>query len=61
MLSHELRSPLAPISNAVQLLGMQHGNENEFQKQARGIIERQTSQLKHLVDDLLEVSRITTG
>lgn len=61
MLSHELRSPLAPISNAVQLLGMQHGNENEFQKEARGIIERQTSQLKHLVDDLLEVSRITTG
>ena len=61
MLSHELRSPLAPISNAVQLLGMQHGNENESQKEARGIIERQTSQLKHLVDDLLEVSRITTG
>ncbi len=61
MLSHELRSPLAPIANAVQMLGMQHGNENEFQKQARGIIERQTSQLQHLVDDLLEVSRITTG
>ena len=61
MLSHELRSPLAPISNAVQILGMQHGNENEVQREARGIIERQTSQLRHLVDDLLEVSRITTG
>jgi len=61
MLSHELRSPLAPISNAVQMLGMQSHNENEFQKEARGIIERQTHQLQHLVDDLLEVSRITTG
>jgi PAS domain S-box-containing protein len=61
MLSHELRSPLAPISNAVQMLGMQSGNENAVQKEARGIIERQTSQLQHLVDDLLEVSRITTG
>ena len=61
MLSHELRSPLAPISNAVQMLGMQSSNENEFQKEARGIIERQTNQLQHLVDDLLEVSRITTG
>ena len=61
MLSHELRSPLAPISNAVQMLGMQKSNENELQKEARGIIERQTDQLQHLVDDLLEVSRITTG
>lgn len=61
MLSHELRSPLAPISNAVQMLGMQKSNENALQKEARGIIERQTDQLQHLVDDLLEVSRITTG
>jgi PAS domain S-box-containing protein len=61
MLSHELRSPLAPIANAVQLLGLQEGNESPLQKQARGIIERQTRQLQHLVDDLLEVSRITTG
>ena len=61
MLSHELRSPLAPISNAVQLLGLQWGSENAIQKQARGIIERQLGQLQHLVDDLLEVSRITTG
>ena len=61
MLSHELRSPLAPIANAVQMLGMQSGGENATQKEARGIIERQTSQLQHLVDDLLEVSRITTG
>ena len=61
MLSHELRSPLAPIANAVQLLRLQQGNENFIQQQARGIIERQMGQLRHLVDDLLEVSRITTG
>ena len=61
MLSHELRSPLAPIANAVQLLGLQQGSENRIQQQARGIIERQLEQLQHLVDDLLEVSRITTG
>jgi len=61
MLSHELRSPLAPLANAVQLLGFQRGSENLIQQQARGIIERQMGQLQHLVDDLLEVSRITTG
>ena len=61
MLSHELRSPLAPIANAVQLLGLPNGAESLLQRQARGIIERHVSQLQHLVDDLLEVSRITTG
>jgi PAS domain S-box-containing protein len=61
MLSHELRSPLAPITNAVQMLGMQKGTESLVQRQSRAIIERQMSQLQHLVDDLLEVSRITTG
>ena len=55
MLSHELRSPLAPIANAVQLLGLQKSSENRTQQQARGIIERQVGQLQHLVDDLLEV------
>ena len=61
MLSHELRSPLAPIANAVQLLGLQQGDETLVQRRARGIIERQMGQLQQLVDDLLEVSRITTG
>ena len=61
MLSHELRSPLAPIANAVQLLGLHRASENQIQQQARGIIERQLKQLQHLVDDLLEVSRLTTG
>jgi len=60
MLSHELRNPLAPILNAVQLLGLQPG-ESGPQRLARTIIERQVGQLARLVDDLLEVSRMSTG
>ena len=60
MLSHELRNPLAPISNAVRMLRMQK-SEDPVQKQARTVIERQVAQLNHLIDELLEISRITTG
>ena len=60
MLSHELRNPLAPIASAVQLLGLEK-NEGKLQQKARTIIERQVGQLVRLIDDLLEVSRITTG
>lgn len=60
MLSHELRNPLAPIANAVKLLSLQP-NDAPLQQQARTIIERQVGQLTRLVDDLMEVSRITTG
>ncbi len=60
MLGHELRNPLAPISSAVRLLRLQK-DETPMQRQACAIIERQVGQLNHLVDDLLEVSRITTG
>ena len=60
MLSHELRNPLAPLTNAVHMLRLQK-NEDPVQRQARSVIERQVAQLKHLVDDLLEISRITTG
>ncbi|MDP9198979.1 MAG: PAS domain S-box protein [Pseudomonadota bacterium] len=60
MLGHELRNPLAPISNAVHLLGL-GTNEEPLQQKARNIIQRQLTQLTHLVDDLMEVSRITTG
>jgi PAS domain S-box-containing protein len=61
MLSHELRNPLAPIMNSVHLLRLEQGSENPIQQQARTIIERQVAQLSHLVDDLLEVSRIMSG
>lgn len=60
MLSHELRNPLAPILNAVHLI-RQEGDESEELQTARSVIERQVRHLKRLVDDLLEVSRITTG
>jgi PAS domain S-box-containing protein len=60
MLSHELRNPLAPLLNVVHLLRLQ-GCGNPIHEQARGIIERQVGQLSHLVNELLEVSRITTG
>jgi PAS domain S-box-containing protein len=67
MLSHELRNPLAPILNAALLLRM-HSNRNRLQgienpilQQSAAIIERQVGQLTHIVDELLEVSRITTG
>ena len=60
MLGHELRNPLAALSNAVQLLRLQK-SEDPLRLQGRAIIERQLGHLKHLVDDLLEVSRITSG
>ena len=59
MLAHELRNPLAPITNAVCLLRRDQGDP--AQQQAREIIERQTHRLARLVDDLLEVARITSG
>jgi PAS domain S-box-containing protein len=60
MLSHELRNPLAPITNAVQLLSLQR-HDDRLQRQAHAIIERQVGQLTRLIDDLLDVSRIKTG
>lgn len=60
MLSHELRNPLAALLNAVQLLRLEPA-ESGLQQQARAILERQLGQLVHLVDELLEVSRISTG
>jgi PAS domain S-box-containing protein len=60
MLSHELRNPLAPIMNAVHLLGMQT-DEAPHQRKPRQVIERQVQQLKLLIDDLLDVSRISSG
>lgn len=60
MLAHELRSPLAPISNAAQLLCME--NESPLRPDSpQAIIARQASHLKRLVDDMLDVSRIVRG
>ncbi len=58
-LSHELRNPLAPIRNAVQILRMKR--VPQARERALEIVDRQVSHLVRLVDDLLEVSRITRG
>ncbi|MET0382047.1 MAG: PAS domain S-box protein [Burkholderiaceae bacterium] len=58
-LAHELRNPLAPIRNAVQI--MQLSRSEDVHENARNIIERQLKQMVHLVDDLLDVSRISQG
>ncbi|WP_348757317.1 PAS domain-containing hybrid sensor histidine kinase/response regulator [Candidatus Methylocalor cossyra] len=60
MLAHELRNPLAPIRNAVQVLRHASLDGAQFQW-CRDVIERQVGQLARLVDDLLDVSRITRG
>jgi PAS domain S-box-containing protein len=60
MLGHELRNPLASISGAVELLNI-ISSQNDDARQARGIVERQSQHMRRLVDDLLEVSRITRG
>jgi nitrogen-specific signal transduction histidine kinase len=57
-LSHELRNPLAPIRNALELM-RRGGHDPELSERALAIIERQVQQLVRLTDDLLDVSRIT--
>jgi len=60
VLSHELRNPLAPIRNSIHLL-MRADPAGEQASRARTIIARQVEHLTRLVDDLLDVKRITTG
>ncbi len=60
LLSHELRSPLSPILNALSILGQMKTNDPIIE-QAGNIIGRQVRVMARLVDDLLDVSRITSG
>jgi signal transduction histidine kinase len=60
MLAHELRNPLAPIQNAVEIQRVCDPLDPRFLRQ-REVIERQIHHLSRLVDDLLDVSRITRG
>src|SRR5229473_3380493 len=60
MLSHELRNPLAPIRNAVELM-RRVGSSEQRMIMARDVIDRQATQLTRLVDELLDVSRISQG
>lgn len=60
MLGHELRNPLAPIRNAVQVMRKLEPEEPKL-RWARDVIDRQVDHLARLVDDLLDVSRIVQG
>src|SRR4051794_24273673 len=60
LLSHELRNPLSPILNALNILRRMRTNDPIIQ-QAGNIIDRQVGLMVRLVDDLLDVSRITKG
>ena len=60
MLAHELRNPLAPISNAVQIIQLEGPNGRNF-RWSTEVIEDQIKHMTRMVDDLLDVSRITRG
>ncbi len=60
MLAHELRNPMAPIVNAVQLLRMP-GSSGELTTRAVDVLDRQSGHMVRLIDDLLDLSRITHG
>jgi PAS domain S-box-containing protein len=60
LLAHELRNPLAPIHNAVQILRM-HGDDVQEVQRAAAMMQRQVGHMVTLVDDLLDVSRISRG
>jgi len=58
-LAHELRNPLAPLRNVTSIIQMESLSESA--RHATGVMERQISQLVRLIDDLMDVSRITRG
>jgi PAS domain S-box-containing protein len=60
MLAHEMRGPLAPLRNMLEIMNRAEGDGDLLQK-ARSTMERQLSQLVRLVDDLVDVNRITRG
>jgi PAS domain S-box-containing protein len=59
-LAHELRNPLAPLRNGLEVLRLAGSNPQTAEK-ARGMMERQLGQMVRLVDDLLDVSRVSRG
>jgi signal transduction histidine kinase len=60
MLSHELRNPLSAVTSAIEVLN-RVGSQSELQTNARRILRRQTQHLSHMLDDLLDVARVTSG
>jgi PAS domain S-box-containing protein len=61
MLGHELRNPLAPIRNALFLMKLRGPREPQDVERLRAMMDRQITHIARLVDDLLDVSRITQG
>jgi PAS domain S-box-containing protein len=59
-LAHEIRNPLAPIRNELEIMRVARGNPDVIEH-SRAVMERQLAHLVHLVDDLMDVSRITRG
>ncbi len=59
-LAHELRNPLAPIRSGLEVIRNIRNDKAKFEETLE-ILERQTNQIVHLVDDLLDISRITQG
>ena len=59
-LAHELRNPLAPMQNALQIMGLRRGDADEIER-ARDMLQRQMRQMVRLIDDLLDVNRISRG
>ena len=60
LLAHELRNPLAPVRTGLELIRLA-GDTPEAVKRVRSLMERQVTQMVRLIDDLLDVSRITSG
>jgi PAS domain S-box-containing protein len=60
-LAHELRSPLSPLSNALEVVRLAGEKDVKALAQARDIMERQVRQMVRLIDDLLDLSRISRG
>ena len=60
MLAHELRNPLAPLRNALEAMRLKP-HDHEALAWARGLMERQVAQMVRLIDDLLDLSRVSRG
>jgi PAS domain S-box-containing protein len=59
-LAHELRNPLAPIRNALSIMELKM-NDSQIIENARKVVDRQVTQMVRLIDDLLDISRISHG
>ncbi|CAN5280683.1 hypothetical protein BH11PSE11_BH11PSE11_07430 [soil metagenome] len=60
MLGHELRNPLSAITSAITVLQIGKG-DHAMEDRARGVIQRQSEHLRHIIDDLLDLGRVMTG